>query len=220
MKIVNQKNFIVENPFIPVEIEFDNKIIEISSFSISRGAQTGKAMYCIEKTEDNLKIIFKTCTWFKVFCIGLIIFGLIIMLLPVISGKLHWDGIGSMMLIAFLFSISGLFMLIKKSTKSIFDLHSKEFKFGVSLFNKGYSIQLLSIIGLQLIESFENVRSIEDDYNIGKMKFYELNLVFENLERMNLMKMTDQYATKNIADELVDFLQKPLWSVKIIRKKT
>jgi len=117
MKIVNQKNFIVDSPFTPVEIEFDNKIIEISSFSISRGAQRGKAMFCIEKTEDNLKLIFKTCTWFKVFCIGLITFGLIIMLLPVILGRLHWDGIGSMMLIAFIFSISGLFILIKKIYK-------------------------------------------------------------------------------------------------------
>jgi len=73
---------------------------------------------------------------------------------------------------------------------------------------------------LQLIESFENIRSAGDEYNTGKMKFYELNLVFENLERMNLLKMTDQNSVKNIADELVDFLQKPLWSIKIIRQKS
>ena len=73
---------------------------------------------------------------------------------------------------------------------------------------------------MQLIESFENIRSAGDEYNTGKMKFYELNLVFENLERMNLLKMTDQNSVKNIADELVDFLQKPLWSIKIIRQKS
>ena len=217
---MNQKAFTVDNAFTPVEIEFDNRIIEISNFSMSRSAQRGKVMYCIEKTEDNHKMIYKTCTWFKVFCIGLILFGLIIMLLPVILGKLHVEGIGNMMLIAFLFSIAGLFMLIKKSTKIVFDLHRKELKFGVSLVDKGYSIQLSSILGVQLIESFERIRSEGDEFNPAKMKFYELNLVFEDLERMNLMKITDSYAAKNIADELVGFLQKPLWYIKIIKKKT
>lgn len=213
-----QNKIIVDNPFTPAKIQVENEFVELSSFSLSRGPQVGKAMYCVEKSNDNLTMTFKTRSWFMRFSIGVIVFSLIIILLPILLGRLHWDGIGSMMLCAFFFLITGVILLLKAYDKSVFDLRTKEFQFKESLFGKRYEISLESIIGLQLIESLEPIKSSTGDHIPGKRKFYELNLVLENLERIHVKKMTNRQALSDIANSLAEFLQIPLWWVEIIRK--
>lgn len=217
MTTINQKKYIVKSPFTPIEVIINNNTFEISSFSNSRGRQTGKSMYCINRSNEKHKMTFQTCQWFKLFCIGMVIFGLIVLLLPVILGRVHWDGIGAMMLCGFLFSLSGAFILFRKGKKMVFDLQKNEMKLTTTPTSKAMSLTLNSIIGFQMIESYENVSSSLNEYTIGKRKYYELNIVFDNTRRMNLIKMTSHEAAINITKSLVEFIQKPLWWVEINR---
>lgn len=215
---MNKKNFIVDSPFTPIEILVNNKIVELSCFSISRGRQTGKAQYCLGRTKDNLRLTFQVCNWFKIFSLSMTTFGLIITLLPVLLGRLHWDGMGILMICGFLFSISGIMILIN-TKKVVFDSHINEFGYTNTIFNKGFTIKLDTIIGMQVIESMEKAGSSIDNDSNWKRKFYELNIIFENMERINLVKMTNLEAVNNISNELGYFLQKPLWWIEIIYNK-
>ncbi len=179
---MNKIDFIVGSPFVPIQVAEGSNAFEISSFSISRGRQMGKAMYCLEKSKDNSELVFQTCMWFRIFSLGITFFGLLFALSPVLLGGLTMKGNEALVICSMLFSLSGLFIFLNALKKSVFDLESKEVNFGTSPFKKGLAIKFSWIIGIQVIESFEMLSSSLGEYNVGKVKFYELNLVFENTE--------------------------------------
>lgn len=209
---MNQKKIIVDSPFTPVEIVVGDKTVELSNFSTSRGRQFGKPMHCLRRAKDNLRITFQACSWFKAFSLGISIFGLFIAGLPILLQRLHWDSMGELMLCGFILAVSGILIFVNQKT-IVFDSHTNEFRYTNSILRQLFAVDLDKIIGVQLIELME---TIEDNSTL-KRKYYELNVVFENLERINLSKMTNLQASVGMANELQNFLQKPLWWIEIVR---